>query len=196
MAAPALRRRRSASNSAGGHCSPVSGLMTARSTPSTGLPSAPLGMPSTGLMAAPPSLCAVALNEVAPEALAEAVAVAHRCFGAECADQGVVGVVRPLGRGQDVGDCFSDVTELGGAEVAYVVDEGRRAEARAGWRWLSRSSPKAPRAPSAHCRGTAAWGSSRRRRARSRSRVLPPRRCRPAGPGCSALPWARRWSPR
>ena len=47
---------------------------------------------------------AVALNEVAPEAGAEAVAVADRRLGAEGALQRVVGVVGPLGGGQDVGD--------------------------------------------------------------------------------------------
>ena len=83
-------------------------------------------------MAAPPSLCAVALNEVAPETLAEAVAVADRGLGAEGALQRVLGVVGSLGRGEDVGDRLAHVAELGGAEAADVVDEGRGAEAGAG----------------------------------------------------------------
>src|ERR1700722_13939787 len=62
----------------------------------------------------------VPLYEVAAEPLAEAVAVAHRGFGAEGALQRVVGIVGPLGRGEDVGDGLAHVAELRRTEVAHV----------------------------------------------------------------------------
>ena len=73
---------------------------------------------------------AVALDQEAAKPLAEAVAVAHRRLGAECALQRVVSVVGSLGGGQDVGDRLADVAELRGPESAHVVEEGGRAEAR------------------------------------------------------------------
>ena len=71
----------------------------------------------------------VALDEVAPEALAEAVPVAHGGLRPEGTLERVVGVVGSFGSGEDVRDRLAHVAELGGTEAAHVVEEGGGAEA-------------------------------------------------------------------
>ena len=70
MASPALSSRPSASNSAGGHSSPVSGLIDRQVDPVDRLAQRPLGHAEHRVDRRAALALAVALDEVAPEALA------------------------------------------------------------------------------------------------------------------------------
>ena len=90
-----------------------------------------LGHANCGIEGRTPFALAVALNEDAAKARLKALAVAHGGFRAERALQRVVGVVRPFGGGQDVGNGLADIAELRGAEPADVVEKRRGTEAGA-----------------------------------------------------------------
>ena len=91
----------------------------------------PLGHAPGRVERRPALALAVPLDQDAAEPPGEPLPVAQGGLGAEGAAQRVVGVVGPLGGGQDVGDGLAHVAEGGGAVAADVVEEGRGAEARA-----------------------------------------------------------------
>ena len=62
------------------------------------------------------------------EALGEAGHIVGRTFIAKDVEQRVVGIVGLFGGGQDVGQGFADVIEVGGAGRPYVGQEGRGGE--------------------------------------------------------------------
>ena len=71
---------------------------------------------------------AVALDHEAPEAAPELLAVARRGLRPEAPLELVVGILRALGHGEDVGQRPADVVEVGAAVPAHVGQERRGRE--------------------------------------------------------------------
>ena len=126
MASSALSRRPLASKTARGHSSPVSALIDHGA--GDGPPQGPSGGVRGALHRRAPLGRAIGVLDGAAEPFGEAGHVGFGRLVAERPAQGVVGVVGPLGCGQDVGQGLADVVEVGDAVPSDVVEELRGTE--------------------------------------------------------------------